>query len=98
MSERSTSALTSFRLSAAIPQMIPGAMWMPRRLPPHVEKNVVKGHVYLSFRRGKGERVRLPDDPNSEKFKAAYAAALAGNVHREGPKKDDSGTIGALIE
>ena len=71
---------------------------MPRRLPPHVEKNVVKGHVYLSFRRGKGARVRLPDDPNSEKFKAAYAAALAGNVHREGPKKDDPGTIGALIK
>jgi hypothetical protein len=71
---------------------------MPRRLPPHVEKNVVKGHVYLSFRRGKGARIRLPPDPNSAEFKAAYAAALAVNVHRKGPKRDDPGTIGALIE
>jgi hypothetical protein len=27
---------------------------MPKKLPPHVEKNLVKGHAYLSFRIGKG--------------------------------------------
>jgi hypothetical protein len=26
---------------------------MPRKLPPHVERNYVKGHTYLSFRIGK---------------------------------------------
>src|SRR5450631_4633168 len=43
-----------------------GVMSMPRKLPPHVERNHVKGHTYLSFRRGKGPRVRLPKDPTSE--------------------------------
>ena len=45
---------------------------MPRKLPPHVERNHVKGHTYLSFRRGKGARIRLPNDPTSEEFMAAY--------------------------
>jgi hypothetical protein len=53
-----------------------GVMSMPRKLPPHVECNHVKGHTYLSFRRGKGPRVRLPKDPTSEEFMAAYQAAL----------------------
>jgi len=51
---------------------------MPRRLPPHVERNHVKGKTYLSFRVGKGTRIRLPDDPTSEAFQEAYAAALLG--------------------
>jgi hypothetical protein len=48
---------------------------MPRKLPPHVERNHIKGHTYLSFRRGKGARIRLPNDPTSEEFMAAYQAA-----------------------
>jgi enterobacteria phage integrase len=52
---------------------------MPRKLPPHVEKNIVKGNVYLSFRRGKGPRTRLPADPTSDEFKTAYLAALTAN-------------------
>jgi enterobacteria phage integrase len=36
---------------------------MPRKLPPNVERNHVKGHTYLSFRIGKGPRIRLPNDP-----------------------------------
>jgi hypothetical protein len=43
---------------------------MPRKLPPHCERNHVKGRTYLSFRIGKGQRIRLPDDPTSEEFKA----------------------------
>jgi hypothetical protein len=54
---------------------------MPRRLPPHVERNHVKGHTYLSFRKGKGARIRLPDDPLSDEFRAAYAAALRPQKH-----------------
>ena len=38
---------------------------MRRRLPPNVERNVVKGHTYLSYRVGKGPRTKLPDDPSS---------------------------------
>lgn len=73
---------------------------MPRELPRFVEKNVVKGHVYLSFRRGKGARIKLPSDPGSAEFQEAYAAALAGNalVMREAkPEAIQDGTIAALI-
>ncbi|NJL08786.1 MAG: tyrosine-type recombinase/integrase [Methylacidiphilales bacterium] len=72
---------------------------MPRKLPPHVERNHVKGHTYLSFRRGKGPRIRLPGDPTSEEFRVAYQAALAGETE---PKTAANtgiapGTIAALI-
>ena len=72
---------------------------MPRKLPPHVEKNPVKNKVYLSFRIGKGPRIRLPDDPTSPEFRAAYAAAMTGQTidPRPAMRKDPSGTIGALI-
>src|ERR1035437_9393921 len=53
---------------------------MPRKLPPHVERNQVKGHTYLSFRIGKGARIRLPSDPTSEEFRQAYAAAMSGDT------------------
>jgi enterobacteria phage integrase len=71
---------------------------MPRKLPPNVERNQVKGHTYLSFRIGKGPRIRLPDDPTSQEFRNAYAAAMADEAST-GPtiKKDADGTIGALI-
>src|SRR5690242_18340701 len=69
---------------------------MPRRLPPYVERNHVRGHTYLSFRRGKGPRIRLPDDPTSEEFRAAYSAALAGTSH-ELRQRHDAGSIEHLI-
>lgn len=71
---------------------------MPRKLLPNVERNHVKGHTYLSFRIGKGLRIRLPDDPSSEEFRAAYAAAMAGETAvKPTVKKDATGTISALI-
>jgi enterobacteria phage integrase len=71
---------------------------MPRKLPPHVDRNRSKGHVYLSFRLGKGPRIRLPDDPTSDEFRQAYAAAMAGGVKAKPAIKEDArGTIGALI-
>lgn len=51
---------------------------MPRKLPPHVERNFVKGRAYLYFRMGRGKRVRLPDDPTTDDFKKAYADCLSG--------------------
>jgi hypothetical protein len=54
----------------------PGAMWMPRKFPLHVERNRVKGKNYYSFRKGKGPRIRLPDDPTSDEFREAYLAAM----------------------
>jgi enterobacteria phage integrase len=62
-------------------------------------QHAVKGHTYLSFRIGKGPRIRLPDDPTSPEFRAAYAAAMAGRTIDARPtlKKDARGTIGALI-
>jgi integrase len=71
-------------------------MSMPRRLPPHVERNRVKNKNYYYFRKGKGARIRLPDYGAPE-FNHAYAAALAGQP-KPAPKRDRQGTIGALIQ
>lgn len=72
---------------------------MPRTLPPHVERNHVKGKTYLSFRIGKGPRIRLPDDPASEEFKAAYLDALLGRsaLERQMFSRATRGSIAALI-
>lgn len=72
---------------------------MPRRLPPYVERNHVKGHTYLSFRRGKGGRIRLPDDPTSPEFMSAYRDALLGQATSSRPelRSPAPGTISALI-
>jgi enterobacteria phage integrase len=70
---------------------------MPRKLPPNVERNHVKGKTYLSFRIGKGPRLRLPDDPTTQEFRDAYAAAMAGETSKPTVKKDALGTIGALV-
>lgn len=72
---------------------------MPRKLPPFCERNHVKGHTYISFRRGKGPRIRLPDDPTSDEFRAAYEAALLG---QQPPGRDRMitaapGSIAALV-
>ncbi len=60
---------------------------MARRLPLYVERNYVKGKTYLSFRKGKGARIRLPNDPTSDEFMEAYNAALAGKPIDEGRAK-----------
>src|SRR4051794_25101676 len=72
---------------------------MPRKLPDHVERNRVKGHLYFYFRRDKGPRIRLPHDVNSLDFQDAYAAALAGSVaaKRERRPTEQPGTISALV-
>src|SRR6516164_7236201 len=69
---------------------------MRNRLPPYVELNRVGNRKYYYFRVGKGARIRLPDDIHSEEFRAAYAAAMAGEAEK--PKKGAPGTIGALID
>jgi enterobacteria phage integrase len=72
---------------------------MPRKLPLHVERNHVKGKTYLSFRIGKGPRIRLPNDPRSEEFQEAYRAALLGQMSPDRQRKlpPAPGTIAALI-
>lgn len=55
----------------------------------------MKGHVYLSFRVGKGPRIRLPGDPESDAF---YAAAVAGTTTVRSPLTiDPPRSIGALV-
>lgn len=52
---------------------------MPRKLPPFVvQERSRHGRARFYFRRGKGKRVRLPDDLQSDEFKAAFEAALSG--------------------
>lgn len=71
---------------------------MRKKLPPNVEKNIVKGHVYLSYRVGKGSRIRLPSDPASDEFKQAYAAAVAGEIEKRPALATDAArSIGALV-
>lgn len=72
----------------------------PRKLPPHVEIwDDRHGKLRIYFRRGKGKRVALPNDVNSDEFREAYAAALAGNVAARREKRETAGpgTVGALI-
>ena len=52
---------------------------MPRKLPPNVERNFVKGKSYYSYRVGKGARTRLPD-LDSPDFGTAYAAAMVADL------------------
>jgi integrase len=70
---------------------------MPRDLPKYVERNIVKGRAYYSFRRGKGSRIKLPDI-GSPDFDEAYAAALLGQARtRKAGPEHAHGTIGAVI-
>jgi integrase len=68
-------------------------------LPIYVDRNYSKGKTYLSFRRGKGGRIRLPDDPTSEEFREAYTAALMGQPApaRTGVTRAAPGSIAALM-
>ncbi|MBR0821488.1 tyrosine-type recombinase/integrase [Bradyrhizobium liaoningense] len=72
---------------------------MPRKLPLHVERNTVKGNTYLSvrIRSQNGPRIRLPDDPTSEEFRLAYAAAMGG-TQKPATKKDSPDSISAKID
>ncbi|MFK4385827.1 tyrosine-type recombinase/integrase [Bradyrhizobium sp. USDA 223] len=71
---------------------------MARRLPLYCQHHFVGKKNYIYFRRGKGPRLRLPDDPTSEAFMQAYQAALAGSTAPPPkPKEDVPGTLGALI-
>lgn len=63
---------------------------MRRRLPPYVYRERTRhGRWVLYFRRGKGQRIRLPDDPASAEFETAYRAALIGEApearHEQAP-------------
>jgi integrase len=72
---------------------------MPRKTPPFVDKNAVKGHVYYSFRRGKGPRIRLPGVPGTDEFNEAYAACLAGEMSKPKARREaiKPGSIAALV-
>jgi integrase len=52
---------------------------VPRKLPPFLHRETNRhGNPVWYFRRGKGRRVRLPDDFGSVEFWAAYEAAAKG--------------------
>lgn len=54
---------------------------MRSRLPAYVLRERTRhGRWVLYFRRGKSRRVRLPDNPMSPEFEAAYRAALTGET------------------
>jgi integrase len=75
-------------------------MLMRRKHPPFVECwRDRHGKVRVYFRQAKGRRIALPNSFGSEEFKAAYQAALAGQVApvHERHARAAAGTIGALI-
>lgn len=52
---------------------------MPKRLEKYVVKQTTQhGRTVYYFRMGKGPRIRLPDDPESEEFERAYLIARNG--------------------
>lgn len=54
---------------------------MPRKNPKHVEVSITRhGRRVVYFRKGRGPRVRLPDDMESTRFAIAYEAALNGRA------------------
>ena len=54
---------------------------MPRKLPPYVNRHRTQhGKVKYFYRRNKGPRTRLPDDPSTKEFDEAYKAALSGKA------------------
>lgn len=60
-------------------------------LPKYVERKSVKGNVYYYFRKN-GQRLRLPDDPDSEEFSKAY-----WNIRNGKTSKTNDRTWNALI-
>lgn len=73
---------------------------MPRKLPPFVVRERSRhGRVMFYFRRGKGPRVRLPDDLQSKSFEEAYEAALSGKAgYVARTAETPSGTLQWLVE
>jgi integrase len=70
---------------------------MPRKLPPFLHREISrhKKPVWY-FRRGKGQRVRIPGEFGSVEFNAAYDAALNGaRPARQGPAQ---GTYSAALK
>lgn len=66
---------------------------MPRPRYPHAHREFTRhGKPVWYFRRGKGKRIRLPDEYGSEQFKEAYEAALIG----EPVQKKQAGGAGTL--
>lgn len=72
---------------------------MPRKLPKYVTVTRTKYKTVLFyFRRDKGPRTRLPDDPNSTDFEEAYAACLAGVPRPQKQTRNSSKDLKWLIE
>ena len=73
---------------------------MPRRCPPFVELwRDRHGKVRCYFRKERGPRFALPNTIGSDEFKAAYEAALAGQLApvRERYSRAAAGTLNALV-
>ena len=59
---------------------------MPRKFERHIEHwRDRHGTMRYYFRKGKGARIPLPDNPDTEEFDAPYQAALAGRREPDKP-------------
>ena len=71
---------------------------MPKPRPPYLQRHVTRhGKVVWYVRKGRGPKIRINGAYDSDEFKAAYRAAIAGEAPtpRGGPQKD---TLAWLIK
>src|SRR6185312_16331344 len=71
---------------------------MPKPKPPYLQRHVTRhGKVVWYVRKGRGPKIRINGAYDSDEFKAAYRAAIAGEAPtpRGGPQKD---TLAWLIK
>jgi integrase len=72
---------------------------MPKpRLPHLLHERTNRGRWVWYFRVEKGPRIRLPDEPGSPEFIAAYNAALAGQAVVSAKGKPGKGSVAWLID
>jgi integrase len=71
---------------------------MPKPRPPFLHRQVTQhGRAVWYVRRGKGKRVRLPDEYGTDEFWSAYHAAIAGDVIKTKPMAK-TGTLHWLFD
>jgi integrase len=71
---------------------------MPKKLPLHVYRQRARNRWVTYYRVGHGKRIRLPDNPDTPEFKAAYHACLVGQTLPGRPiAKPSAGSVKALL-
>lgn len=72
---------------------------MPRPRPPHLHREVDRqGETVWYVRVGHGPRIRIREEYGTDKFKAAYKAALEGSAVAETKQRESTAQLSWLLE